>query len=279
MPEPAPEPVIEKRKRGRPRNTLAVGPANTVQALDRGLLVLEALARLNNATLSDLALHVNLPPSTVHRILATLQGHGFSELDQSTQEWLIGIGAYRVGSAFLARSNLIEASQSTMRALMGDTGETVNLGIADDGHIVFVSQVETQNPIRAFFRAGSRSQMHASGIGKAMLASMTRKDVDKILHLSGQPEFTANTLTSPDTLFTCLDQSRARGWAIDNEERYTGMRCIAAAIYNARSQAVAGLSVSGPSARFTDDVVAQTGPQVRAAADQVTQLIGGTPPG
>lgn len=277
-PERSTDPAPEKRKRGRPRNTTPNTTGGTVQALDRGLVILEALARRRAATLSDLATDVDMPPSTVHRILATLQNHGFADFDTGHQMWAIGIGAFRVGSTFLARSNLIEASQKIMRALMEQTGETSNLGIADDGHIVFISQVETHNPIRAFFRSGTRSQMHASGIGKAILANMPNRDVAHIVSTYGQPEFTPYTLTTPKTLFADLAEIAGRGWAFDDQERYIGMRCIAAAIYNAQGETIAGLSVSGPSARFTDSVVALTGPLVQAAAMEVTLMIGGNPP-
>ncbi|MCP5072411.1 MAG: IclR family transcriptional regulator [Rhodobacteraceae bacterium] len=268
----------EKRKRGRPRSTAKNSDVSTVQALDRGLLVLEALADLHKANLSDLSQHVEMPPSSVHRILATLQKHSFVDFEPALQEWAVGIGAFRIGSAFLARSNLIETSQKIMRALMEETGETANLGIADCGDIVFISQVETHNPIRAFFRSGTKSPMHASGIGKAMLAHMPERVVLAILESSGQPEFTPHTLTNASTLLGNLEMVSTCGYALDNEERYLGMRCIASPIFNARGEVVAGLSVSGPSARFAKARIGEIGPIVRLSADRVTMMIGGQVP-
>jgi IclR family acetate operon transcriptional repressor len=162
-----------------------------------------------------------------------------------------------------------------MRRLMEATGETANLGIADQGFIVFISQIETQNPIRAMFRAGARSQMHASGIGKAMLAHMPRDAVIKLIEANGLPEFTPQTLINPDTLFSDLDNIASRGWAFDSEERYTGMCCIASAVFDGQGAPIAGVSVSGPSARFTDELIAKAGPLVREAAAEITTLTGG----
>ena len=278
MREIMPEPSAEKRKRGRPRLNKAETSGGTVQALDRGMQILRTLARDRSVTLSNLALNVGMPPSSAHRILSTLQNHGFVEFDETSQEWAIGIGAFRVGSAYLIRTNLIEASRKAMHKLMEDTEETANLAIAEDGHIVFVSQVETHNPIRAFFRPGTRSQMQTSGIGKALLASMSRKEVERILQKTGLPKFTPNSLTSPEALFADLETSAARGWALDDEERYSGMRCVAAPIYNAFGEAIAGISVSGPTVRFTNEVILRTGPVVRNAAAEVTEMIGGIRP-
>lgn len=271
------ETVPQKRPRGRPKSLFREGPATTVQALDRGLSVLRDLARTGSATLSDLALRVGMPPSTAHRILATLQNHGFVAFDEASQEWSVGIESFRVGSAYLNRTNIVDAARPVMRRLMEEAGETANLAIADDGDVVYVGQIETQNPVRAFFHPGTRGHMHASGIGKALLAHLPRGEVEKILQKKGLPEFTGNTLTGPDALFAELRRIRERGWSLDDEERYPGMRCIAAAIHNAYGEAVAGISVSGPAVRFPDAAVQEIGPKVKRAAEAVTAIIGGGP--
>jgi IclR family acetate operon transcriptional repressor len=219
-----------------------------------------------------------MPPSSTHRLLFTLQKHGFVEFDETTQEWQVGIEAFRIGNTYLARTNLVEAARKTLRGLMEDTGETANRGIAAQGDVVFIDQIETHNPIRAFFRPGTRSHMHASGIGKSLLADMPRRDVEKILGLKGQPEFTSKTLTSTKELFTNLEETRKRGWSIDDEERYSGMRCVASNIYNTFGETVAGISVSGPTVRFPDEVIARLGPIVKRAAAEVTNAIGGKVP-
>ncbi len=265
----------EKRKRGRPRSAMANAGPSPVQALDRGLTILQALAGQQGAALSDLARQVSMPPSTAHRFLATLQGHGFVDFDPHTQEWSIGIGAFRVGNTYLRRANLVEAAQAPMRRLMELTGETANLGIADQGFIVFISQIETQHPIRAMFSAGTRSQMHASGIGKAMLAHMPREVVEKLIASNGLPRFTPKTLTTPEALFADLEAVAARGWAFDNEERYLGMRCIASAVFDGQGTPLAGVSISGPVARFTEELIAEAGPLVKQAAAEITTLTGG----
>ncbi len=270
---------VPKRPRGRPRSQpgTTMG-ANTVQALDRGLMLLRTLTREGSVTLSDLALRVGMPPSSAHRVLATLQKHEFVEFDEGTQKWAIGIEAFRVGNAYLVRTNLVDTARKVMRHLMEETGETANLAIANDGDVVFVSQVETHNPIRAFFRPGTRSPMHATGIGKALMSNLERRDVEKLLQKTGLPEFTSKTLTSPEALFDDLDRTRDRGWSFDDEERYSGMRCVASTIYNSFGDAIAGISVSGPTVRFPDNSVVALGPKVKRAAEEITTLIGGKTP-
>ena len=148
----------------------------------------------------------------------------------------------------------------------------------DGGEVVFVSQIETNHPIRAMFGEGARSPMHASGIGKALLAAMPRAEAERRLQKVGLAEFTAKTLSSPRALFADLETTRARGWALDDEERNLGMRCVASAIFNAHGEAVAGISISGPAARLQLDAVGEFGPVVRRAAAEVTERIGGVAP-
>ncbi|MFT5895524.1 MAG: IclR family acetate operon transcriptional repressor [bacterium] len=276
--QPALESAPVKRGRGRPRLPQNELSGNTVQALERGLMLLLALSKGGSANLTNLALQVGMPPSTALRLLTTMQKHGFVDFDEASQEWAIGIEAYSVGSTYLNRTNLIEAAQRVMRKLMNDTGETTNLAIEEGGDIVFVAQVETQNPIRAFHSPGSRGKIHASGIGKVFLSELPREGVEKILQKKGLPGFTVKTLTSPIDLFENLETIRSRGWSFDDEERFVGMRCIAAAIYDATGTAVAGLSVSGPTVRFPDTYIAQLGADVVKAATEITRLIGGLPP-
>ncbi|MFT4730006.1 MAG: IclR family acetate operon transcriptional repressor [Granulosicoccus sp.] len=267
-----------KRGRGRPRLPTNELSGNTVQALERGLLLLLALSKGGNANLTNLALQVGMPPSTALRLLTTMQKHGFVDFDETSQHWAVGVEAYSVGSTYLNQTNLVEVAQRVMRKLMNDTGETTNLAIEEGGDIVFVAQVETQNPIRAFHSPGSRGKIHASGIGKIFLSELPREGVEKILQKKGLPEFTAKTLTSPNDLFENLETIRSRGWSFDDEERFVGMRCIAAAIYDATGTAVAGLSVSGPTVRFPDTNVPQLGAEVVKAATEITRLIGGLRP-
>ena len=272
------ERTAPKRPRGRPRNPMSEPDTGTVRALDRGLQLLRLLAREHRITLSSLAMQTGIPPPTAHRLLATLQSHRFAEFDENTQEWMIGVEAFRIGSGFLKRTQLVDASRDIMHRLMIETGETANLAIADDGDMVFVGQVETHNPIRAFFPPGARTPMHASGTGKALLAQLSRREVESLLQRKGLAEFTPRTLTKPDLLFAELEATRARGWAFDDEERYAGMRCIAAPVFNAYGDTVAGISVSGPTVRFTEPEISRLSNQVKKAAADLTERIGGPAP-
>lgn len=270
--------MTQSRPRGRPRAFRDKTEQNTVQSLDRALGLLATLATGAGQTLTDLAQASGQAPATVYRALITLQGHGMVELEPEGQLWHIGPGAWRIGSAFLRRTKIAERARAPMQELMRESGETANLGIAQGDQVLFLSQVETHEAIRAFFPPGTQSPMHVSGIGKALLAWASTARIAAIV-AGGLPGFTPRSLTTETALRADLAKTRARGFAIDDQERTDGMRCIAAPIFNAYGEPVAGLSISGPAFRLPLERAQVIGEMVRSAADGVTRATGGNNPG
>ncbi|MDW6023857.1 IclR family transcriptional regulator [Mesorhizobium sp. BAC0120] len=270
--------IIEKRRRGRPRAFNAPVDPTAVQSLDRALRILSIVAGSDGLSLSEVAERSGLAASTAYRMLTTLQSHGMVEFAEQQQLWSVGVEAFRIGSAFLRSRKLVDRARSVMQELMEKTGETANLGVAEDDCVVFVSQVETHQAIRAFFRPGTRSPFHASGIGKAILAHLSPARLEAIIEETRLEPFTAKTLSHSSDLEADLEKIRARGWSVDDEERFPGMRCIAAAIFNEFAEPVGGISISGPTVRVTPDRLAAFGPEVRRAAAAVTTMIGGILP-
>lgn len=266
------------RGRGRPKAFHDKTDQNTVQALDRALGLLEILASHSGLTLSDLAERSGQAVATVFRALVTLQARGMVEVEEPGQLWHIGGGAFRVGSAFLRRTKVVERARAEMEALMRETGETANLGVEVRDQVLFLAQVETHEAIRAFFPPGTLSPMHVSGIGKALLAWSAPQKIEGIAARAGLARFTPLSLTSAEALHADLALTRARGFAIDDQEKAEGMRCVAAPIFNGFGEPVAGLSVSGPAFRMPLEDAGAIGALVRHAADRVTEAVGGVRP-
>lgn len=265
----------------RPRGRPPIGKAaqtSSVQALDRALGLLEILADNDGLSLTELAQRAEMAPSTAHRLLTTLQARRFVDLDREHTHWFIGVRAFQVGNGFVRNRKLITLGRVIMRALMEKCGETVNLGIVDEGEVVFVSQFESHAPMRAFFRPGRRGPIHASGIGKALMATWPKDIVLQIVQEKGLARFTDKTITKKQALLMQLGKIRKLGWSVDDEEHTLGMRCIAAPVYNDYGEAIAGISISGPTVRLPDKRVAELGPEVRAAADEITRSTGGDLP-
>ncbi len=117
-----------------------------------------------------------------------------------------------------------------MRDLRSEIGESVNLGIEDDGTIVYLAEIECHNPIRVFHRPGTRTTIHASAMGKAIWSTWSDAAIRKLIEKVGMRGFTRKTLTNDHRFFADLEKTRERQWAFDDEEATVGMRYVAAPI-------------------------------------------------
>lgn len=262
------------RLRGRPKEHSDDASQVTIRTLDRALDVLAIVAEKSGLSLSDIASALSQSPSTTHRVLATLERRGFVQIDPVRQLWRIGPAAFQIGSAFLRDGGVVERARPTMHSLMEATGETANLGIERSGVVLFLSQVETHETIRAFFPPGVQSPMHASGVGKALLSRYDAEKLEIFFQHASLERFTGRTIVAPEALLDDLAESRSRGYAFDDEERNLGMRCIAAPVRNVYNETVAGISVSGPTSRITDARIGEIGAQVAGAAEALSISLG-----
>ena len=132
-----------RKARGRPRDWHDKTEQNTVKSLDRAMEVFEFLSEHQGMALSTISDRMGQSPSTIYRVLVTLEGRGLVEFAADEQLWHIGSRAFIIGSKFLRRTSLVERARPVMRALMEATGETANLGAEKEGSVLFLSQVET----------------------------------------------------------------------------------------------------------------------------------------
>lgn len=263
-----------RRLRGRPRDWDDKTAQNTIKSLDRAMTVFEYLSESQGKSLSAIASETSQSPATVYRILVTLEGRGLVEFDREEQIWQIGPRAFVIGARFLRRTSLVDRARPVLRKLMQQTGETANLGVAQSGKVLFVSQVETHANIRAFFPPGTLSAMHASGIGKALLAYLDEGQLSEILKAPLE-HFTHHTITTPDALRENLALIRGRGYSVDGEEKNLGMRCVAAPVFDLNNEAIAGISVSGPTSRISREALDRFAGPVIEAARSLSVAIGG----
>ena len=267
------------RRRGRPPS-VGAEPGGEVQSLDRAIFILEIVASADGIGLSELARRADLPNSTVHRLLATLQRRGLVDHDPASGMWTVGVGLFRIGSAYLRIRKLPDLGRPVLRELLQETGETVNLSMLDHRELVCVGQAESHAAVRAFFRLGRRLPIHASAAGKAILAASNpalRRERVSSLELE---RFTPQTRVSRRSLDAELAETERRGFAVDDEEHTIGMRCVAAAISDEWGDPIGAVSVSAPSVRMPRERLETVGALVKIAADQLTTLFSGRePPG
>jgi IclR family acetate operon transcriptional repressor len=233
------------------------------------------LANDEGLALSEIARRAQLPPSTVHRLLATLHRRGLVGHELETGLWTVGTGLFRIGAAYLRVRKLPEIARPIIRALLLEVEETVNVSMLDQNELICVAQAESHAPVRAFFRLGRRLPLHASAAGKAILAAAQEGLQHRLLGAAPFEQFTAKTHSSPARLLEEIAVIRTRGWAIDDEEHTVGMRCVSAAVLNEWSEPAGAVSISAPTVRMPPKRIATLGERVRQTAATLSGLYSG----
>lgn len=249
------------------------------KTLIRGLSILSACAGSRRGlTLVEIAEATDLAPSTVHRLLSTLESMKFLSVEPDSGRWRIGVAGFQMGNAFVRSRDYVAQLRPLMVELSELTGETVNLAILSGKRALFVAQVESTNMMRMVAPLGSQSPLHVSGAGKALLAGLSVRERDSILDQLEYPQLTPHSLDSAHALAAELDAVIARGCAYDREEHVAGMQCVAAPVFNEIGQPLCALSVSGPTVRLNPEAVAECAAAVTAMGARGTEVVGGRPP-
>lgn len=239
-----------------------------VKTLERGLRVLEALAELGEGGLSPLAGRTGLSKSTLYRLLQALVRLGFVEEVEGV--YRVGPRAFAVGQAYPSKS-LLQAVRPEMEALAAETGESVNLAVLAGMEALYLDQAEGTKLVRLFTAPGSRAPLHATGVGKVLLAY---RGVPEGLPLT---PYTPFTLTRREDLLRELEKVRRQGYALDNEEKELGVRCVAAPVFGPGGEVVAALSLSAPASRLSPEAAHALAPRVLEAARRASLRLGFTP--
>ena len=175
------------------------------KTLVRGLSILNACSSSRSGlTLVEIADATDLAPSTVHRLLATLEAQAFLSVDHETGRWRIGVAGFRMGNAFVRSRDYAQQLRPLMIELSDRTGETVNLAILSGSKALFVAQIESANMMRMNAPLGSLSPLHASGAGKALLVALEQEERAELMD---QLNFDAMTQKTLVMRMRCLKRS------------------------------------------------------------------------
>jgi IclR family acetate operon transcriptional repressor len=237
-----------------------------VQSLHRALDVLEAFATAGGtASLTDVAAACGLPAPTVHRLAATLAGRGYLR-QLPDRRYCLGSRLVPIGAQ--ANAQLGERALPVLRGLAELTGESANLAVLTQDRAEYVSRAFGTHTMRIFTEVGNRVALYCTGVGKAILAVLPPERAALLVATAPLVAHTPTTITDPAALHAEIVAIRERGYALDEGEMEVGVRCVAVGMPGTVPMAV---SVSGPAARMTDDVVATAVSALRAASADLTR--------
>ncbi len=245
----------------------------SVQSVDRALDLLEALSAADGETsITALAAQTGLHVSTVHRLLSTLLRRGYVRQNLETSRYYAGAKLATLAEGRSRFGEMRQRARPILRSITETTRETTNLVVMDDLAAVYIDTIPSPQVVRLFTAIGNRVPLHATGAGKALLASLPQAKRDALLDRLDLRQYTPRTLIDGPSLRRALDETRERGFAIDDEEYDDGVRCVAIPV-GGMNDAVAAISVSAPASRLSRQRCLELVPLLRRSAAELASAL------
>lgn len=260
---------------GEQAGAAARSESQSVRSVERALEILLLFSlEQQELSITEIARHVELPKSTVHRLLTALQNKGFIQQNPENQKYALGMVLLHLGHLVAEQLDIRRVAKPLMRRLERGTGETVNLNVVRDGCRVCVEKVESHQDVRHFVEIGRRLPLYCGSAGKVLMAYMDPDEVEEIVERTALRPYASHTITDPEALRQELTAIRRRGYATSSNERVEGASSVSAPVRDSTGRVVASLTISGPSFRFTPEKVLSFVDQVVQAARELSVALG-----
>lgn len=247
----------------------AQDPGRTVQAVTTALEIIEILKERKEAGVTELARDLEKSKGTIHSHLVTLREADY--VVRKGDKYRLSLKYLELGRAVEDQITGYQIIRDELDKLAGKSSELAQFAMEEHGKSIYLYKAAGENAVQTASKAGKREYMHCISLGKAMLAHMSEEEVDAIIDRHGLAEFTDQTITAREVLHTELEEIRDRGYAFDMEERFDGVRCVAAPLLS-NGEIIGAISVSGPSTRMQGEWFRQELPDMVVRSANVIEL-------
>jgi DNA-binding IclR family transcriptional regulator len=245
----------------------------SVPALESALNALELLAQSRaGLTLSELTRRLEIPKSSAHCLLLTLERRGYLHRNERNR-YLFGLRLFSLANMALSGLELRERAAPFLKSLMARTRLTVHLAMLEQHEAVLIEKVEPAGIFRLATWLGKRMDVHCTGLGKALTAYLPDDELEQLVHEHGLPRHNDNTISSLRRLRDDLARTRKLGYAVDDEEDEIGHRCIGAPIFDQTGAVIAAVSVSGTTSDVSGDNVVFLAERVKECAASISSVL------
>lgn len=215
-----------------------------LRTVERAFRVVETIHQVGGLRLSSLADELDVPKSTAHRYLTTLENLGYLTKNRKGQ-FEISLEFLNLGIQTRSEKGVYSHSKEKVRELADQTGERVQLAVEEHGKDVLIYGKSGEHGVQTDAHLGRKLYLHTNATGKAILAFLPEDRIHSIIDTHGLPEQTENTITDEDELFETLDEIRDRGISYNHEERILGLRAVGAPIFDKDDNVIGSISISG----------------------------------
>jgi IclR family acetate operon transcriptional repressor len=224
-------------------------------------------------SLTEIADQVGMHKSTIHRLLATLESKNFIIRDKVTGMYQLGFLFIELSSNLLHNLNVSRWASPYLEQLSEQSGETVDLAVLNNGHVVYLLVVESSQRVKIAAAVGEQLPAFCTASGKAFLAYLPMDEVHRTLEQKLY-QYTDSTLVAPEELYSDLSRTRERGYAISDQEYEKDINAVAAPIMDSKGRPMAAIAIVGPSYRMSRDRMMKLGQMLREKTDLIVREVG-----
>lgn len=224
--------------------------------------------------LAELSEELGVHKSTAYRIAVTLCEEGFLRWNPYKGTYRLGLKILELGATLIHSLELITQARPYLEKMRSDLGDTIHLGVLDDGEVVYVDKIDGNRGIRLYSKVGFRVPCHCTALGKALLSGFTNEEVKTILRNKNLKRFTSNTIVSLPELLRNLEEVRKKGYALDLEEHESLVYCVSVPIKDYSGKNIAALSVTAIIKHFTEDILDRYIDVTREVASRISYEMG-----
>ncbi|MCG6204247.1 IclR family transcriptional regulator [Rhodopseudomonas sp. HC1] len=254
---------------------ISVGKTSTgSQTVARALAVLELLGREGELGVRELGRQLGVAPSIAQRLINTLAEAGFVEKSLGNSKWKIGYKAFQIGSAFLASTDLNAATAPELHLLAEQHQVNSFLGVLRAPDVVYLAAVQSGGPISITNAPGSRTYIHSTALGKALLFDCPDDEVHALIGAAPLKQLTKKTKRSVSAILKDLKEGRRLGYVICDEENLDNVFAVGAPIRDATGGIIAALSGAVPRQRLSSRAIEELCELVKASATRASRRLG-----
>lgn len=245
-------------------------------SIDKAFYVLDSLCNGDSKghSLKNLSRELGFNKSTTHRILDTLKSHGFARQDEESKKYKPGLRIVELGERVLEGIDIRKEAHQELSRLSDKVNEVVHLGIIEGKEVVYLDKFNPpKRPFQLYSSIGKSAPIHCTGLGKAILAFLSKSRRERLIEEQELQRFTPQTITSSSKLSGELEDIRKSGYAVDNKEHEEEVRCIGVPIKDHGDKARAAISVTVPSFRVDLEELKEYVPETKETARRISKKL------